>query len=160
MQVKPFFVWVNMKASATKSKSYLEKLKDPRWQRKRLESLDLADWTCECCGDKSSTLHVHHKQYLKGREPWEYENDQLEVLCETCHSEEHSGDDILMDVISRLPTDGKKWIDREKAAYLIAGVLGLEYFDFPDINKKAWFYAGLRVQDCADELLEEYLKEF
>lgn len=141
-----------------KAKSYSEKLKDPRWQKKRLEVLDLSGWACAICQCEESTLHVHHKQYLKGREPWEYDADQLEVLCESCHKEDHESDDILMDVISRLPIDGGKHIDRKKATYLIAGVLGID-ISFPDVSKKAWFYAGLRVQDKVDALLQEFAEE-
>lgn len=35
------------------------------------------------------TLNVHHKEYIKGRKPWEYENEQLLTLCEECHEIEH-----------------------------------------------------------------------
>lgn len=138
---------------------YFQKLLDPRWQRKRLESLEASEWRCEICMDKSRTLHVHHKQYIKGREPWEYEADQLSVLCDVCHSEQHSTDDGLIDVVSRLPIDGMKWIDRRKAACLLAGVLGLEDFNPKDQIEKAWFYAGLRVQDSADEFFEKFQRE-
>jgi len=30
---------------------YLDKLRDPRWQRRRLEMLNKWEWTCEVCGD-------------------------------------------------------------------------------------------------------------
>lgn len=66
--------------------SYADPLKDPRWQRKRLEVLQREGWKCEGCGDHTSTLHVHHRQYLKSRNPWDYPDDLLQVLCETCHS--------------------------------------------------------------------------
>lgn len=64
--------------------SYADKLKDPRWQRRRLEVLKAADFACESCGDKDNTLHVHHPYYAKGKQPWEYDN--LVCLCERCHS--------------------------------------------------------------------------
>lgn len=49
-------------------RTYLEKLKDPRWQRKRLEALNAAGFGCSVCGDAESPLHVHHRAYFKGRE--------------------------------------------------------------------------------------------
>jgi len=52
--------------------TYSEKLKDPRWQRKRLEVMQRDDFTCRNCGAKDKTLHIHHVRYLKGFEPWEY----------------------------------------------------------------------------------------
>ena len=69
--------------------AYENKLKDPRWQRKRLEILDRDDWACTGCGDESNTLHVHHKRYTKGSEPWEYEGEDLTTLCEECHDYAH-----------------------------------------------------------------------
>jgi len=33
--------------------SYADKLKDPRWQRKRLEILQREDFNCEACGSYS-----------------------------------------------------------------------------------------------------------
>lgn len=70
--------------------TYSEKLKDPRWQQKRLSVLDRDAWSCANCGEKSKTLHVHHLRYKKGCEPWEYDIDDLETICEDCHSLHHS----------------------------------------------------------------------
>ena len=72
-----------------KRQSYSDKLRDPRWQRRRLEVFEAAGWKCERCGDKGSTLHAHHKFYMKDWEPWEYAREALLALCEACHHEEH-----------------------------------------------------------------------
>lgn len=103
-------------------KSYWEKLKDPRWQKKRLEALQAADFACQCCYDSKETLHVHHKQYFKGREPWEYEIDQLAVLCETCHSEHHQSEDRLNLICSILDVEGP--YSRDSVSSLVAGFVG------------------------------------
>lgn len=66
-------------------KSYVELLRDPRWQRRRLEVLNRAEFACESCGDATQTLHVHHKIYRKGALPWDYADQDLVALCETCH---------------------------------------------------------------------------
>lgn len=66
-------------------KTYAEKLKDPRWQRRRLEILSAADFKCRDCGSGEKTLHVHHVRYLPGREPWEYPDELLRSVCEDCH---------------------------------------------------------------------------
>lgn len=65
--------------------SYSDRLRDPRWQKKRLEVMQRAEFECEVCGDKRSTLNVHHAYYEKGRQPWDYPADSLRCLCETCH---------------------------------------------------------------------------
>lgn len=64
---------------------YSDKLRDPRWQKLRLEVMSQAFFTCEKCFDDKSPLHVHHNYYVSGREPWEYRTDSLSCLCENCH---------------------------------------------------------------------------
>lgn len=66
-------------------KTYSEKLLDPRWQKKRLEILSRDNFTCVKCGDEKETLHIHHIEYKKGLDPWDYENDKLTTLCVLCH---------------------------------------------------------------------------
>jgi len=64
--------------------TYSQKLKDPRWQKKRLEILERDKWTCQICHQDDDTLHVHHVEYRKC-EPWETPNELLTSLCEICH---------------------------------------------------------------------------
>lgn len=66
--------------------TYAEKLKDPRWQKRRLEILQRDEWGCQHCGDETSTLHVHHFWY-EG-EPWDAPDEALLSLCERCHEAE------------------------------------------------------------------------
>ncbi len=68
--------------------TYSEKLRDPRWQKKRLEIFERDDFCCRYCFCDDKTLHVHHLLYHKDREPWEYENDCLITACEDCHKVE------------------------------------------------------------------------
>ncbi len=128
--------------------SYAIKLRDPRWQKKRLEVLNRAGWECEMCGDKESTLHVHHKQYFKGREPWEYDDEQLSVLCECCHAAQHEGVDLLLDVASRVPVSGQ--FDRHMVAYVVAGMAGLEMeFPLPAMRQLYELGAQLKATWCS-----------
>jgi 5-methylcytosine-specific restriction endonuclease McrA len=68
---------------------YSEKLKDPRWQKKRLEIFSRDNWKCIECGSSDSELHIHHKKY--SAEPWDIDNEFLETLCHKCHTIKHSG---------------------------------------------------------------------
>lgn len=68
--------------------AYSKKLKDPRWQKKRLEVLERDEWHCQLCCDSESTLHVHHKWY--SGEPWDAPLGALFTICEYCHEEDHS----------------------------------------------------------------------
>lgn len=65
---------------------YSELLKDPRWQKKRLEIMERDKWCCAVCHDKTNTLMVHHKYYEHGRAPWDYPDESLVTLCEFCHT--------------------------------------------------------------------------
>lgn len=67
------------------AKSYFEKLQDPRWQRRKAEILQRDGYTCTECNDTTNTLHVHHRYYLKGADPWEYPDEALVSLCKDCH---------------------------------------------------------------------------
>lgn len=83
---------------------YSEKLKDPRWQKKRLEIFERDEWACQRCGDDTETLNVHHLLYQKGKEPWDYEDKLLITLCSSCHEtetmERRAAEQILLDVLS------------------------------------------------------------
>lgn len=65
--------------------TYAEKLKDPRWQKKRLEVFNRDNWTCMYCDDQTKTLHVHHEKYEKG-DPWDTDTKFLKSACVTCHT--------------------------------------------------------------------------
>ena len=69
--------------------SYTDKLKDPRWQKMRLLIFERDCWMCQDCGNKTKTLHIHHKQYFSGLNPWEYTPETLITFCETCHKKAH-----------------------------------------------------------------------
>ena len=64
---------------------YAEKLRDPRWQKRRLEVLERDEFACQWCSDDASTLAVHHLYYVKGKDPWDYPLDAYLTLCEACH---------------------------------------------------------------------------
>ena len=64
--------------------TYAEKLKDPRWQKKRLEILERDEWRCRLCGAEDMPLHIHHEKYTT-RNPWEEEDINLSAICEKCH---------------------------------------------------------------------------
>ena len=66
--------------------NYSEKLKDPRWQKKRLEILERDGWKCMACGEKDKTLHVHHIFYLKDLDPWDIPDGLLITFCKDCHN--------------------------------------------------------------------------
>lgn len=70
--------------------NYKDLYRDPRWQKLRLEVMNRAGFQCEECSSEQNTLNVHHKFYTKGAKPWEYEPENLQCLCENCHSIKHA----------------------------------------------------------------------
>jgi len=69
--------------------SYLEQLKNPIWQRKRLEIMQRDNFTCQRCLSKDKTLNVHHITYAKNKKAWEYSDSNYITFCEDCHKLEH-----------------------------------------------------------------------
>jgi hypothetical protein len=107
-------------------KPYWEKLKDPRWQRKRLEIMQRDDFTCTRCNTATETLNVHHVRYIKGREPWEYENDLLKTLCESCHKETHEFKEKFDSVAAALFSCAEDETVERAIGYMF-GLLAYEY---------------------------------
>lgn len=143
--------------------AYAELLKDPRWQRKRLDVLDRADWTCQRCGCTSRTLHAHHKHYLKGRKPWDYDDDLLECLCDTCHEEVHAEQEALELKIARQPTEmlpalldaveaGIKGMDMRPVHPRLAKVFDKLGAGLSGFNPTALIDAQNELQDLVDEV--------
>lgn len=66
--------------------AYGEKLKNPQWQKLRLQILERDGWACQSCFDEGKTLQVHHCYYAKG-DPWNTPPNCLITLCEDCHKE-------------------------------------------------------------------------
>lgn len=64
----------------------------PNWQRVRLFVLERDKFSCQECGVKDKTLHVHHLKYLKNNYIWSVPTWYLITLCDQCHSNEHGRD--------------------------------------------------------------------
>lgn len=130
--------------------TYSEQLKHPNWQKLRLEVLSGANFKCSVCDDKETTLHVHHKQYIKGRLAWEYEASNFEVLCEICHEQAHLSKSELNHILALIPSSeipaisdlllgwSSKWrhgIEPNDPRTLMIGALAMFIDNALDINE-------------------------
>lgn len=91
------------------NKTYAEKLRHPKWQKKRLQVLEKFNFKCLMCEDEETELHVHHKSYLPDTEPWEYPIDNFEVLCKNCHfivEQEKTTDTEIIKIDRKLSLQG------------------------------------------------------
>jgi len=106
------------------SQSYTEKLRDPRWQKRRLEIMQRDFFQCAKCQVADKTLHVHHRYYVKGREPWEYPAFALVTLCESCHDENHETSEIQEweRVFDWLSADGRPALIEGELFYLCGDI--------------------------------------
>jgi len=87
-----------------KAKSeYSQKLRNPRWQKMRLDVMNRDEFRCQICFDDKTPLNVHHNYYRPGNDPWDYPLAALVTLCETCHEEEtetrRGEEQALLDVL-------------------------------------------------------------
>lgn len=78
------------------TKSYSDKLKDPRWQKTRLKIMERDGWKCVVCGNHEDTFHVHHTRYERGKDPWDYSPELLITLCASCHECYHQNLDAAI----------------------------------------------------------------
>lgn len=73
-------------------KEYEKALRTPQWRRFRDMILSSRGCGCEkhyvgCLGTKRP--EIHHPYYIEGHMPWEYDPDDLMVLCHSCHQTLH-----------------------------------------------------------------------
>jgi len=80
---------------------YWEKLKDPRWQKRRLEIMERDGFQCRCCRSKEKTLNVHHAFYEKGRDPWDYPEHLLRTFCQDCHERWHVIQNLILGICAQ-----------------------------------------------------------
>ena len=123
-------------------KTYSEKLKDPRWQKKRLEVLERDAWTCIKCQDSTTTLHVHHLRYKQGENPWDCDGFDLIALCESCHEDERIRRDgaerALLETLRDFLVDDLECFN-EALAFGLVKVPGIEGY----VDGEKPFYPGV-----------------
>lgn len=110
----------------TMPSAYAEKLRDPRWQKKRLKIMARDQFCCRDCGAGEKTLNVHHCFYEKNAAPWEAGDDYLLTLCESCHLSrgelEHRAKRALAFILAHSANDPGD----DGASYLAAVNAGLQ----------------------------------
>lgn len=136
--------------------AYVEKLKDPRWQKKRLKILERDDWTCQACSSSEKTLHVHHKVYLPSKEPWDIPENLLITLCEDCHDKEKEEMTASINVL--IQTVKEKWLSGDVLDFAFA-INNLECDRNPQdlIRALAEFF---RARDTINMFIDHFLGDW
>lgn len=134
--------------------SFINLYKHPAWQRKRLEILKRDDFSCQNCGTKNQTLHVHHKYYEHGKLPWDYPLSALITLCEICHENESNYDFY----IGMLKDSLRDKFLVEHICNLAAAFYHMELCDTPEkvIYVYSWAIGNKKIQK---KLIKKYNKK-
>lgn len=128
---------------------YAELLRDPRWQKRRLEVLQAAGWRCSRCRNQKANLQVHHSRYIRGRMPWDYPDELLAVLCDDCHELQHrpkpTADDTRREQqIARLNRQLIESTDPTERRQIVAAMTALVNSRTPEQAKRMEVLKGLR----------------
>lgn len=118
---------------------YQDKLKDPRWQKKRLGIFERDNWNCRLCANPEETLHVHHLYYIQGADPWDYPDSALMALCATCHEEAHEAKRVHIEsvviALSRRGTNTQLLVDIASALNDTGSDPGEAWKDYAPLNE-------------------------
>jgi hypothetical protein len=126
--------------------TYSEKLKDPRWQKKRLKVMERDGFKCRDCTNDGKTLHVHHCFYEIGN-PWDTDPEFLITLCKDCHDERHELEGRFQrargKAFAQLPIETIRVMteDMENINSDYDGVRILNEFDYEWMSDIRWFKA-------------------
>lgn len=101
------------------SEWYKQQLLHPNWQKIRLQIMLRDSWTCLRCRCSDKTLNVHHKDYIKGRLPWNYPLNNFETLCYLCHQKEHAQEQYI-DIASQEQRVIWRLVDRQEPEVITA----------------------------------------
>ena len=82
---------------------YEKLLHDERWADFRAKILFERGSTCESCKAKDSVCHIHHNVYRYGLKPWQYEPEDVTVLCESCHRDYHKFIEVIRKELLSIP---------------------------------------------------------
>ncbi len=131
-----------------KMSKYSDQLRNPRWQRKRLQIFERDGWKCCLCGDENSELHVHHTYYAKGKRPWEYPNEDLVTYCNHCHTKRHFWEDSIGIVVPWVVYQ-EEYQSLDYPLLLLERIEKSSSDDYPDIYYCKTLYGGPVVCDAS-----------
>lgn len=131
---------------------YLKQYKNPKWQKIRLEILQRDNFACQICGEDESELHVHHRNYIYGKNVWEYEYTDLITLCNECHQQEKL---VMKDVLNQFVLGIKRTMFSSEIISLDASLAYMSHKSkYPNdvaINALCWI-----LENNFDQRIEEY----
>lgn len=97
--------------------TYYEQLKTSQWFDYRSKVIEAKGSKCEHCQNLFyvDKIQVHHCGYDFERKAWEYELDEVKVLCRSCHQSIHRREKDFIRIFDS--------IDEETLAHLLHGLM-------------------------------------
>lgn len=138
-------------------KSYSELLRHPHWQRKKTEILKRDKFKCKLCGDDETTLHVHHKEYINGNNPWDYPNDLLITLCEHCHYEVSLEKNKKIDIKNISIYKSNNWQNGDRIMFVVENKSG--FCSMRVYNSKDQFIKGYNLDPFEIQMILKILRK-
>lgn len=141
-------------------RTYADKLKDPRWQKLRLQVMNRDGFTCRICKSSTDTLNVHHLYYKPRTEPWEAPIQSLMCLCEKCHK---TIIPVLQKSLALLAISAIE-VMGENAEWLIAELDGMldtqagESENMKERERRVMRWIDFMVLPNSDEVMESVVK--
>lgn len=127
---------------------YKEKLLDPRWQKKRLQVFNRDNFTCQCCSDKTRTLHVHHKSYQEN--PWDVDDNDLITYCDECHL-------IIEATKKTYDFDKVKVVKNRLIGFVLYMIYDIDQVDFHTIDKEGELIFRLSLNENQIETIKNLI---
>lgn len=94
---------------------YADQTNTPQWFAFRQQVLDIRGSECEDCHNVEAPFNIHHCRYDFERMAWEYSNDDVRVLCRSCHERLHGRERQFRWVFEN--------VDDETLFYLLRGLM-------------------------------------
>jgi len=127
---------------------YKDDLKTAHWQKRRLEVLEKANWLCEDCGAGGDTqLQVHHTVYIQGRRAWEYGDEFLMSVCDTCHKQRQGFENGLRTALGKITRCMSK------------GSLEIHFWDTAEIAAESDHNRQIRMMQAIHSAVEKSKRE-
>lgn len=122
------------------------------------------NFTCQCCGDETTELNVHHKRYDATLRVWEYDNNELVTICEHCHSFLHylllfkfDNDIKKLSINDKLPTICKRYFADIRTYFIYCffdnNVLVTAYIEYDEDNEYFIEVGGVYNENSVKSLL-------
>lgn len=123
------------------ARSYAEKLRDPRWQRRRLEIFQRDNWKCQLCSRTDLELHLHHL-YRTTEDPWDEPDLHLLTVCQLCHDQQPGNPRGAFVNPKRLYTTDEEWwkiyeSDYDSETRETLDIFNISGFTIRELNRKA-----------------------